>query len=39
MSDLADLLKVPAASLDAQDDFFAINELYMEKGWGDPACC
>ena len=31
MSDLADLLKVPDASRDAQDDFFAINELYCFK--------
>ncbi len=35
MSDLSDLLKAPDASLEAQDDFFAINELYLEKGWGD----
>ncbi|HTD91540.1 MAG TPA: UGSC family (seleno)protein, partial [Burkholderiales bacterium] len=35
MSDLSDLLKAPEASLEAKDDFFAINELYMEKGWGD----
>ena len=35
MRELSDLLKAPDASLEAKDDFFAINELYMEKGWGD----
>ena len=35
MSNLADLLNVPDASLEAKDDFTAINELYLEKGWGD----
>ena len=35
MRELSDLLKAPDASLAAKDDFFAINELYMEKGWGD----
>ena len=34
-SDLSDLLKAPDASLEAKDDFFAINALYLEKGWGD----
>ena len=35
MSDLSELLKAPEASVEAKDDFFAINDLYMEKGWGD----
>ena len=35
MSDLSDLLEAPDASLETQDDFIAINALYMEKGWGD----
>lgn len=35
MSDLSELLKAPEASLDTLDDFFAINELYLSKGWGD----
>jgi len=35
MSGLADLLKAPGASMGAVDDFEAINELYLEKGWSD----
>ena len=35
MSDLAELLKARDASIDADDDFDAINQLYMERGWGD----
>ena len=35
MSDLAELLKAQDASIDADDDFDAINKLYMERGWGD----
>ena len=35
MSDLADMLKAKDASIDADDDFDAINKLYMERGWGD----
>jgi hypothetical protein len=35
ISDLSQLLQVPEASLETPDDFFAINELYLEKGWGD----
>ncbi len=35
MSDLAELLKAQDASIDADDDFDAINRLYMERGWGD----
>jgi hypothetical protein len=35
MSDLADLLKAPGASIEADEDFDAINALYLERGWGD----
>ena len=35
MSDLAELLKAQDASIDVDDDFDAINQLYMERGWGD----
>ena len=35
MSDRAELLKARDASIDADDDFDAINRLYMERGWGD----
>ena len=35
MSDLAELLKAQGASIDADDDFDAINQLYLERGWGD----
>ena len=35
MSDLSELLKAPGASLEAEDDFEAINRLYLERGWGD----
>ncbi|HEX2826659.1 MAG TPA: hypothetical protein VHP37_09965 [Burkholderiales bacterium] len=35
MSDLADLLKAPGAAVEADDDFEAINALYMERGWSD----
>ncbi len=35
MSDLSALLQAPDASREAKDDFFAINELSLEKGWGD----
>ncbi|MGH8616056.1 MAG: hypothetical protein ACREUW_00050 [Burkholderiales bacterium] len=35
MSDLADFLKAPDASLEADDDFDAVNELVMKRGWGD----
>ncbi len=35
MSPLSELLQAPDASLEAKDDFFAINALYLEKGWGD----
>src|SRR5262245_59941359 len=35
MTNLAELLKVPGASLEAGDDFDAINTLVTERGWGD----
>ncbi|MGZ5118339.1 MAG: hypothetical protein ACXWIS_06230 [Burkholderiales bacterium] len=35
MSNLADLLKAPSASIEADEDFDAINALYLERGWGD----
>ena len=35
MTNLAELLKAPGASLDAEDDFERINQLYFERGWGD----
>ena len=35
MTDLSDLLKVPGAAIEAEDDFEAINALYLERGWGD----
>jgi hypothetical protein len=35
MSDLTDFLKAPGAGIEADDDFDAINALYMERGWGD----
>lgn len=35
MSDLLQLLKSEGASIEAADDFEAINELYRERGWSD----
>ena len=35
MSELAALLHVPGATIEAQDDFDAINELVLARGWGD----
>src|SRR5687768_13483941 len=35
MTALTDLLATPGASIEADDDFDAINALYMERGWGD----
>ena len=35
MSDLSELLQSPGASIEADDDFDAINRLYLERGWGD----
>jgi hypothetical protein len=35
MSDLSEFLKVPGASIESEDDFDAINALYLERGWGD----
>ena len=33
ITELAQLLTAPEASLETEDDLFAINELYLEKGW------
>ena len=35
MSGMADLLKAPGASLEAEDDFDAVNELARARGWSD----
>lgn len=35
MSDLAELMRAPGASIEAEDDFDAINELVRARGWGD----
>ncbi len=35
MSDLAELLEAPGAAIEAEEDFDAINALYLERGWGD----
>src|SRR5688572_1735288 len=35
MTGLTDLLATRGASIEADDDFEAINALYMERGWGD----
>ena len=35
MSELSTLLEAPGASIEADDDFEAINALYLERGWGD----
>jgi len=35
MSDLAELLKSPGASIEAEDDFDAVNALVNDRGWGD----
>lgn len=35
MSDLAQMLQASGASVDADDDFDAINALMREKGWSD----
>jgi hypothetical protein len=35
VSNLADFLKAPDASLEADDDFDAVNELILKRGWGD----
>jgi hypothetical protein len=35
MSNLADLLKAPSASIEADDDFDAINALYVDRGRSD----
>ena len=35
MTDLAELLKAPGASVEAEDDFDAVNALVRSRGWGD----
>lgn len=35
MTDLAELLEAPGASVEADDDFDAINALVRDRGWGD----
>jgi hypothetical protein len=34
-SNLSQLLKEPGASIEAEDDFDAVNELVRARGWGD----
>ena len=35
MSDLSQFLKAPGAAIEAEEDFDAINTLWLERGWGD----
>jgi hypothetical protein len=35
VTDLAELLKMPGASVEAEDDLDAVNALVLERGWGD----
>ena len=35
MTNLAELLKAPGASLECEDDFEAVNELVRARGWSD----
>jgi hypothetical protein len=35
MSDLAQLLQTPGATVEAEDDFEAVNTLALERGWSD----
>ncbi len=35
MSNLAQMLEAPGASVEAEDDFDAVNALMREKGWSD----
>ena len=35
MTNLADLLEAPGASLECDDDFDAVNALMRDRGWGD----
>jgi hypothetical protein len=35
VSDISELLKTPGASLEAEDDFDAVNELMRSRGWSD----
>jgi hypothetical protein len=35
MKALADIIKSPGATVEAENDFRAINRLYIERGWSD----
>jgi len=35
MTGLAELIKSPGATVEADDDYRTINRLYLERGWGD----
>jgi len=35
MTGLAELMKSPGATVEADDDYRAINRLYLERGWSD----
>jgi hypothetical protein len=35
MSDLSDLLAMPGATIEVDEDFDLINALYLERGWSD----
>src|SRR5215210_4830796 len=35
MSDLSGILRKPGAAIEADDDFEAVNALYLERGWSD----
>lgn len=35
MSDLIDILRKPGAAIEGEDDFEAVNGLYLDRGWGD----
>jgi len=35
MSELTHLLGDPGVSFTAEDDFQALNDLFLERGWGD----
>src|SRR3970040_910469 len=34
-NEIAELLKIPGASLECEDDFDAVNELVRGRGWSD----
>ncbi len=35
MTRLAELVKAPGAAVEVDEDYAAINRLYLERGWGD----